>query len=179
MKKVFFNLIVLLISTSAFTQVKVYEGKETIPTYKKGADVPSPIFYTGRGVQGAAGHMYPYPAQTNLGEELTMETYNMVYLENEYLKVAILPEFGGKLFSAFDKTNGHELFHRNSTIKPDLIGTLGAWISGGIEWCYPHHHRTTTLMPSDYYIVENDDGSATVWVGETEKDIRLRGIILP
>ena len=109
------------------SEVKIYEGKETIPTYKKGADETSPIFYTGRGVQGAAGHIYPYPAQTNLGDKLTMETYDMVYLENEYLKVTILPAFGGRLFSAIDKTNGHELFHRNSTIKPDLIGTLGAW----------------------------------------------------
>ncbi|MDR1919448.1 MAG: DUF5107 domain-containing protein, partial [Tannerellaceae bacterium] len=157
--------------------VKVYEGKEEIPTYKKGADETSPIFYTGRGVQGAAGHIYPYPAQTNLGDKLTVETYDMVYLENEYLKVTILPAFGGKLFSAIDKTNGHELFHRNSTIKPDLIGSLGAWISGGIEWCFPHHHRTSTLLPADYVTVKNEDGSATVWVGETERDLSLRGVI--
>ncbi|MDR1335332.1 MAG: DUF5107 domain-containing protein [Tannerella sp.] len=159
------------------TPVKVYEGQETIPTYKRGADETSPIFYTGRGVQGAAGHFYPYPAQTNLGDKLTMETYDMVYLENEYLKVTILPAFGGKLFSAIDKTNGHELFHRNSTIKPDLIGTLGAWISGGIEWCFPHHHRPTTLLPVDYATVQNADGSATVWIGETERNLGLRGVI--
>ena len=159
------------------SEVKLYEGKETIPTYKKGADETSPIFYTGRGVQGAAGHIYPYPAQTNLGDELTMETYDLIYLENEYLKVSILPAFGGRLFSAIDKTNGHELFHRNSTIKPDLIGSLGAWISGGIEWCFPHHHRTTTLLPADYAMIKNDDGSATIWIGETERDLGLRGVI--
>jgi tetratricopeptide (TPR) repeat protein len=158
-------------------QVKVYEGKETIPTYQLGPNEPSPIFYTGRNVQGAAGHYYPYPAQITLGESLTDVTYDMIYLENEYLKVSILPALGGKLFSAIDKTNGHEIFHRNSTIKPDLIGTLGAWISGGIEWCYPHHHRTTTFMPADYRIETNEDGSATVWVGETEKSLHLRGVI--
>ena len=158
-------------------QVAVYTGKEEIPSYKLGMPEPSPIFYTGRGVQGAAGHIYPYPAQTNLGEQLTTETYDMIYLENEYLKVTILPAFGGRLFSAIDKTNGHEIFHRNSVIKPDLIGTLGAWISGGIEWCFPHHHRTSTLMPADYRIVENEDGSATVWVGENEKTLQLRGVI--
>jgi tetratricopeptide (TPR) repeat protein len=157
--------------------VKVYEGKEEIPTYRRGADETSPVFYTGRGVQGAAGHIYPYPSQTGLGDQLTPVTYDMVYLENEYLKVTILPAFGGKLFSAIDKTNGHELFHRNSTVKPDLIGSLGAWISGGIEWCYPHHHRTSTLLPADYAMVENEDGSATVWVGETERDLSLRGVI--
>lgn len=181
MKKI---MLMLLISIWIFSmqaqnvsEVKVYEGKENIPTYKRGPDESSPVFYTGRGVQGAAGHIYPYPAQTSLGEKLTTVTYDMVYLENEYLKVTILPAFGGKLFSAIDKTNGHELFHRNSVIKPDLIGTLGAWISGGIEWCFPHHHRTTTLLPADYIIEKNDDGSATVWIGETERSLRLRGVI--
>ncbi len=177
LNKVFFSLLVSMTFGNIYSQVRVYEGFEEINTYQRGPDEVSPVFYTGRGVQGAAGHMYPYPAQTNLGDKLTPKTYKMVYLENEYLKVTILPEFGGKLFSAIDKTNGHELFHRNSVIKPDLIGTLGAWISGGIEWCFPHHHRTTTLMPADYMVVENEDGSATVWVGETEKNLRLRGVI--
>ncbi|MDR1782799.1 MAG: DUF5107 domain-containing protein [Dysgonamonadaceae bacterium] len=177
------TLIFCVLSASAITlaqspqRVKIYEGQEVIPTYKMGADETSPIFYTGRGVQGAAGHIYPYPEQISLGEKLSDETYDMVYLENEYLKVTVLPAFGGKLFSAIDKTNGHELFHRNSTVKPDLIGTLGAWISGGIEWCFPNHHRPTTLIPADYRLVENADGSATIWVGETERGLGLRGVI--
>lgn len=158
-------------------QVRVYEGTEVIPTYQKGADEVSPIFYTGRGVQGAQGKVYPYPSQTKLGDSLTDVTYEMVYLENKFIRVKVLPAFGGRLFSAIDKTNGHELFHTNSVIKPDLIGTLGAWVSGGIEWCFPHHHRTSTLMKSDYRMVNNPDGSATVWIGETEKTMDMRGVI--
>ncbi|MDR2496040.1 MAG: DUF5107 domain-containing protein [Tannerellaceae bacterium] len=181
MKKLMTLCLLSILCTTLAAQetakVRAYEGKEEIPSYKRGADEISPIFYTGRGVQGAAGHIYPYPAQLSLGDKLTTETYDMVYLENEYLKVTVLPSYGGKLFSAIDKTNGHELFHRNSTVKPDLIGSLGAWISGGIEWCFPHHHRTSTLLPADYRIVENADGSATVWVGETERDLGLRGVI--
>lgn len=168
---------VLLASGSLFGQVKVYEGRETIPTYKMGKDETSPIFYTGRGVQGAQGKIYPYPSQTKLGSELVDVDYDMVYLENEYIKVKVLPTFGGRLFSAVDKTNGHEMFHVNSVIKPDLIGTLGAWVSGGIEWCFPHHHRTTTMLPSDYRTIENDDGSATIWIGETERTMGLRGVV--
>ncbi|MBT2160874.1 DUF5107 domain-containing protein [Zobellia barbeyronii] len=158
-------------------QVKVYEGQETIPTYKIGTDELSPIFYNGRGVQGAQGKVYPYASQTKLGDSLVDVTYDMVYLENEYILVKVLPAFGGRLFSAIDKTNGHELFHTNSVIKPDLIGTLGAWVSGGIEWCFPHHHRTTTMLPSDYRMITNEDGSATVWIGETEKTRDMRGVI--
>ena len=118
MKKVLFSLLILLFSTISYAQVKVYTGTEEIPTYQIGADELSPMVYTGRGVQGAAGHMYPYPAQTKLGDELSMVSYDMVYLENEYLKVSILPQFGGRLFSAIDKTNGRELFHRNSPHLP-------------------------------------------------------------
>jgi len=147
--KVFLPLIFLYFFTDISAQVRVYEGQETIPTYQLGPNEPSPVFYTGRGVQGAAGHMYPYPAQIRLGEEKSDVVYDMVYLENEYIKVTIAPDLGGKLFSAIDKTNGHEIFHRNSTVKPDLIGTLGAWISGGVEWCFPHHHRTSTFIPAD------------------------------
>ena len=162
---------------NASAQVRIYKGTEIIPTYQKGVDETSPIFYTGRGVQGAQGKTYPYPSQTKLGDSLVDVTYEMVYLENEYIKVKVLPAFGGRLFSAIDKTNGHELFHTNSVIKPDLIGTLGAWVSGGIEWCFPHHHRTTTMMPSDYRMIENEDGSATIWIGETEKTMGMRGIV--
>ncbi|WP_282160603.1 DUF5107 domain-containing protein [Ulvibacterium marinum] len=176
-KRKLLSLFLLSFSFLAFAQVKVYEGTEVIPTYKIGQDETSPIFYTGRGVQGAQGKVYPYPSQTKLGDSLVDVTYEMVYLENEYLKVKVLPAFGGRLFSAIDKTNGHELFHTNSVIKPDLIGTLGAWVSGGIEWCFPHHHRTTTMMKSDYRMVENEDGSATIWIGETEKTMDMRGVI--
>ncbi|WP_161991932.1 DUF5107 domain-containing protein [Flagellimonas algicola] len=171
-------LFFLVLSNGILTaQVKVYEGTEVIPTYKRGADEVSPIFYTGRSVQGAQGKVYPYPSQTKLGDSLIDITYEMVYLENEYIRVKVLPAFGGRLFSAIDKTNGHELFHTNSVIKPDLIGTLGAWVSGGIEWCFPHHHRTSTMLPSDYRMVNNADGSATIWIGETEKTMGMRGVI--
>ena len=168
---------VLFANGNLLAQVNVYKGTEIIPTYKMGDDEISPIFYTGKSVQGAQGRIYPYPSQTNLGNELVDTEYEMVYLENEYLKVKVLPTFGGRLFSAIDKTNGHELFHTNSVIKPDLIGTLGAWVSGGIEWCFPHHHRTTTMLPSDYRMVKNEDGSATIWIGETEKTRDMRGAV--
>lgn len=175
-----FNYLLILFFLATIhsnTQVKIYQGTETIPTYKWGKDEISPIFYTGRSVQGAQGKVYPYPSQTKLGSTLTDETYEMVYIENEFVILKVLPAFGGRLFSAIDKTNGHEMFHTNSVIKPDLIGTLGAWVSGGIEWCFPHHHRTTTMLPSDYRLIKNEDGSATIWIGETEKTIRARGIV--
>ncbi|MBZ0255490.1 DUF5107 domain-containing protein, partial [bacterium] len=102
------------------------------------------------------------------------KTYNALYLENEYIKLCILPELGGRLFYATDKTNGYELFYRQHVIKPSQIGMLGAWISGGIEWCVFHHHRASTFMPMNYRLVENQDGSKTIWFGEIEPRQRMK-----
>ena len=110
----------------------------------------------------------------NLTTEKADKSYQMVYLENEYLKVGILPESGGKIFEAVDKTNGYNFFYRQHVIKPALISLLGAWISGGVEWDVPHHHRATSFLPVQYTIEESADGSKTVWVGELELRDRMR-----
>ena len=70
------------------------------------------------------------------------------------------------MYYAKDKTNDYDFVYHNRVIKPALIGMAGAWISGGIEWNIPHHHRVSTFMPVDYELTENSDGSKTIWVGE-------------
>jgi tetratricopeptide (TPR) repeat protein len=132
------------------------------------------MFYFGRASQGAEGRIYPYPLYDDLTDRKEDRHYRIVYLENEYLKVGILPEIGGRVFSAVDKTNGYDFFYRQHVIKPALIGLTGAWISGGVEWNIPHHHRATTFTPVQYRIEEWADGSRTVWVGELELRHRMR-----
>jgi hypothetical protein len=153
--------------------VKVWEEKVTIPTYLIGEPDPNPQFYFGGESQGAQHRIYPYPAYDNLTTEKKDKTYTMVYLENEYVKIGILPEIGGKVFEAVDKTNGYDFIYHQHVIKPALISLLGAWISGGIEWDLPHHHRATSFLPMQYKVEENADGSKTVWVGELELRDRM------
>ncbi len=98
-------------------------------------------------------------------------------MENDFLELSVLPEIGGRLFSAVDKTNDYDFFYHQHVIKPALIGMLGAWISGGVEWCAFHHHRNTTFMPIDYTLAENSDGSKTIWFGETERRHRMKWLI--
>ncbi|RPJ85905.1 MAG: DUF5107 domain-containing protein, partial [Acidobacteria bacterium] len=105
------------------------------------------------------------------------KTYQAVVLENEYVKILILPEIGGRVHGAEDKTNGYVWLYWQRTIKPGLISMTGAWISGGIEWNFPHGHRPSGFMPVDHRIVKHPDGSATVWVGETEPVYRMRWLI--
>lgn len=154
--------------------VKVWEQEVAIPTYAAGEPEPNPIFYFGRASQGAQGRVYPYPLYDSLTNVKTDKTYRMVYLENEYVRIGILPEIGGRLFEAVDKSNNYDFIYHQHVIKPALIGLIGAWISGGIEWNIPHHHRATTFLPVQSKIEENSDGSKTVWVGELELRQRMR-----
>ena len=139
-----------------------------------GAARSESAFLFWRRLAGAQHRIYPYPAYDNLTTEKVDKSYKMVYLENEYVRIGILPESGGKIFEAIDKTNGYNFFYRQHVIKPALISLLGAWISGGVEWDIPHHHRATSFLPVQYTIEENADGSKTVWVGELELRDRMR-----
>ena len=150
------------------SEVTFQDGFITLPTYAPGGYDKTPIFYTGRVYQGAQGRVYPYPMQDVLHDEKRDERYRYLTLENRWLKMGILPEHGGHLLNFTDRRSGYEIFYRQHVIKPALIGMLGAWISGGVEWNFPHHHRPTTAMPIDWRMTERPDGSKTIWIGETE-----------
>jgi tetratricopeptide (TPR) repeat protein len=162
------SLIVSPRPASAAAAVKVYERDEVIPTYLSGPPDPNPMFYFGRESQGAEGRIYPYPLYDNLTNQRGEKSYHLVYLENEYVKIAIAPEIGGRLLLALDKTDNYDFIYHQHVIKPALIGLIGAWISGGIEWNIPHHHRATTFLPVQWRTEESADGSKTIWVGELE-----------
>ncbi|MBQ6338079.1 MAG: DUF5107 domain-containing protein, partial [Kiritimatiellae bacterium] len=157
--------------------VQMKEDKITLPTYAPGGYDKTPVFYTGRVYQGAQGRVYPYPMQDVLHDEKVDETYKYLTLENDWLQMGLLPEHGGHLLNFTDKQTGFETFYRQHVVKPALIGMLGAWISGGVEWNFPHHHRATTAMPIDWKLASNKDGSKTVWIGETELRRRLKWTI--
>jgi tetratricopeptide (TPR) repeat protein len=177
MKRVLLFGVVLLWAVDAGAAVTVREESITIPTYLAGEPDPNPMFYFGRNSQGAEGRVYPYPLYDSLTDIKSNQTYRIIYLENEYVRVGVLPEIGGRLFEAVDKSNGYNWVYRQHVVKPALIGLIGAWMSGGIEWNIPHHHRATTFLPVQSRIEENADGSKTVWVGELEIRQRMRWVV--
>jgi tetratricopeptide (TPR) repeat protein len=172
-------ILALLTATPAQAQsrARVWEEPLTLPTYEVNPPDHNPRFYAGRAYQGAQGRVYPYAMIDDLTDNRVQKTYRAVYLENEYIKVCILPELGGRVLSAVDKTNNYDFFYRQTVIKPALIGMIGAWIAGGIEWNFPHHHRPSVFMPVDYTIENHPDGSATAWVGEMELRHRMRWVV--
>ena len=153
--------------------VKAWEGTIDLPTYIVNAPEKAPLFERDFAYQRAKRCVYPYAMNDNPTRIKVDSTYKALYIENDYVKVCVLPDLGGRLFYATDKTNGYEIFYRQHVIKPANVGMLGAWISGGVEWNVFHHHRVTSQMPTDYRIVDNGDGSKTIWVGEVERRHRM------
>lgn len=156
------------------SNAKVYEKIMSIPTYGVGCEEKNPMFFEKRVYQGSSGKVYPYPVIEKIYDEKHDKEYNAVILENDWLYVIVLPEIGGRIYTAYDKTNGYDFVYHNKVIKPALVGLLGPWISGGIEFNWPQHHRPTTFKSVNYQIKKYFDGSASVIVGESEAMFGLK-----
>ncbi len=156
--------------------VKAWREKVTIPTYEVGKAEKAPMFLEKRVYQGSSGVVYPYPVIESIADEPVAHEWNVVWLENEYIKVMVMPELGGRIQMAYDKIKQRHFVYYNHVIKPALVGLAGPWISGGIEFNWPQHHRPSTYMPVDCDIVENEDGSVTVWVNEMERMFHQKGM---
>ena len=156
--------------------VQAWKEKVVIPTYEVGTPEKAPMFLEKRVYQGSSGVVYPYPVIERIADEKTDKEYQAVFLENEYIKVMILPELGGRVQMAYDKIANRHFVYYNRVIKPALVGLAGPWISGGIEFNWPQHHRPSTYLPVDCTIEEFPDGSVTVWVSEMEQMFHQKGM---
>jgi tetratricopeptide (TPR) repeat protein len=157
--------------------VQAREETVTIPTYPAPAADLNPMFVEKRVYQGSSGKVYPSPFTDRVLDDKRDHVYRAVFLENEYVKLMILPEIGGRIHVGQDKTNQFEFFYHQHVIKPALVGLLGPWISGGVEFNWPQHHRPSTFMPVDYSIEECADGSKIVWLSEHEPMNRMKGMV--
>jgi tetratricopeptide (TPR) repeat protein len=161
-------LIALAPAVSHAARATVQEIDLEIPTYQLGpADKNPPLWDL---------KVYPYPRLTDITRQQASKTYRAVVLENDYIQVIVLPELGGRIYAALDKTNGdHDFIYRNHVIKPGLVALRGAWISGGIEWNFPTlGHTVHTVSPVPFKVIEGKDGSVSCVVGTTEWARRMR-----
>jgi len=146
-----------------------------IPTYGIGKADKNPMFLEKRVYQGSSGKVYPLPVVDKILDEKSDQPYTAVWLENDYIRVMVLPELGGRIQRAYDKTNGYDFVYYNEVIKPALVGLTGPWISGGIEFNWPQHHRPTTYGPTDWRVTENADGSKSVELSEVDQMYGTKG----
>src|SRR5438552_16406431 len=151
---------------------RVWEAPLVIPTYELGPPNPYPALLDWQRRKWRP--VYPYQFLDALTNEPTEKSYNAVYLENEYLRVTVLPELGGHLYEIFDKITNRDVLYSNPVVKYAMVALRGAWVSGGIEWNFPDGHTLTTVAPIDYAMRTEADGSAAVAVGDTERVQRMQ-----
>src|SRR3954464_7950579 len=142
--------------------VTVRRESVVLPTYEPAAPDRNPMFLEARVYQGSSGRVYPLPFYDRIAEKSTPRNWDAIFLENEFLSVMILPELGGRIHRLLDKTNNYDVIYYQPVIKPALVGLAGPWISGGIEFNWPQHHRPSTFMPADVQTEVHADGSITV-----------------
>ena len=149
-----------------------------IPTYAPPEADIVPMFAETRVHQGTTGNPYPNRVVQQITHDKTIDKeYTVVRLENDYIRVIVLPELGGRIFEAYDKVNGYNFLYRQHVIKPAMIGAYGTWISGGLEFNWPFHHRPSTFMPVDFTTEEQEDGTAICWLSECDPTERTRGAV--
>jgi tetratricopeptide (TPR) repeat protein len=76
----------------------------------------------------------PYTMQDGYTREKGPFTLKALILENEFLKAVVLPEYGGRLWSLYDKERRRDLIYENPVFQPANLAIRNAWFSGGVEW---------------------------------------------
>jgi len=115
------------------------------------------------------GRLYPYnrfDGYTTMG---TDQTWEMIVMENDYIKLWINPSVGGKIWGAIEKSTGKEFIYFNHTAKFRDVAMRGPWTSGGMEINMGIiGHSPSCSAPVDYKTVENEDGSVSCFIGATD-----------
>ncbi len=145
--------------------VKSWEGSVTLPINAWHDDPQPDVFLRLRRWQ----LVYPYPRNEIVDDATTNRTFRALFVENEYLRLTVLPELGCHLYSAFDKINRREVFHRCLEIHPGPLGRRGSWAPLGIEFNFPSAHSPSTLSQIDAVLRRNEDGSASIVMGDVDR----------
>ena len=118
-----------------------------------------------------------WDAYAAVTKQATARTFTAIILENEYLRLSILPELGGRIYEAIFKPTGHNMFYRNPVLKPTRWGheTQGWWLAvGGMEWCLPVEEHGYEWGQPWSYSIDQGNGQASVTVWDTQASDRLR-----
>ena len=156
--------------------VKAWQQPVVLKTYLPAEPDPNPLFLEKRVYQGSSGKVYPLPVIDRVATEPCEHAWQAVHIENEYLRLMIMPELGGRIHVGYDKIKGCDFFYRQNVIKPALVGLAGPWISGGVEFNWPQHHRPATFLPVEIAIERGEDGSVTAWCSDHDPLSRMKGM---
>lgn len=157
-------------------QVRAWREPVVIDTYEPDEPSPYPAYLDQRVYQGSSGAVYPMPFVERVSDVKVQRSWDAIHLENDYVRLMLLPELGGRIHVGHDTTRNYDFFYRNDVIKPALVGLLGPWVSGGVELNWPQHHRPATYLPTEATIEHEDDGSVVVWCSDHDPFTRMQGM---
>ena len=161
MKKVIVIVFGILALQPSFAQeATISQSEQVMRTYP--FSDPDPVANPSKAI-------YPYFRFDGFSTKAIDEEWTVVTLENEYIKLNILPEIGGKVWGAIDKKSGKQFIYSNDAVKFRDIAMRGPWTSGGIEFNFGIiGHAPTTATPVDYCTAKNGDGSVSCWLSSYE-----------
>lgn len=156
-KKILLVCITIAIVSCTNKTAKIKEYRLTLPTYS---------FSDPEAIPKPDRNYYPYTRFDGYEKQADSLKWTVIEMENRYIKVYILPEIGGKIWGAVEKSTGNEFIYKNSVVKFRNIAMRGPWTSGGIEFNFGTiGHAPTTATPVDYTVKNNSDGSVSCFVG--------------
>ncbi len=148
----------------------ITEETQTIKTYSFSDPDPVPILARSRNKA-----IYPYFRFDGFSSEGRDQIWKVVKLENDFIQVFVLPEVGGKIWGAIEKSTGRDFIYRNEVMKFRDVAMRGPWTSGGIEFNFGLiGHTPATATPVDYVLQEDADGSVSCIVGSIDLPSRTQ-----
>lgn len=155
-------------------EAAIKEEKQVFKTYPFSGPDPAPIM-TRSSMPESGPRLYPYFFYDKLSYTPVDRQWNVVRMENPYIQISVLPEEGGKLIGAVEKSTGREFIYYNHVRKFRHIALRGPWTSGGIELNFGIvGHTPATATPVDYLVRKNPDGSVSCIVGNIDLPSRTQ-----
>ena len=153
----FITFLTSFLQCSAQQTAVVREYNKTFTTYP--FSDPNPI-------PDPSSKIYPYFRYDGFTDKAVQKEWKIVELENDFIKIMILPDIGGKIWSAVEKSTGRDFIYYNHVVKFRDIAMRGPWTSGGIEANYGIiGHTPACATPVDYTTITKQDGSVSCIIG--------------
>jgi hypothetical protein len=149
--------------------IKIFETTRVLPYYRPISLTSLPLIYQRE-------HLFPYVSYGDTESSPVARAFRMVVLENEFLRVEVAPELGGRVYSLFDKRIGKEILFSNPVVKPVRILPVWGFISGGIEFNFPIAHSPTSIAEVGCRTGQSD-GYGFIRVGEREARTGMEWVV--
>ncbi|HWK08016.1 MAG TPA: DUF5107 domain-containing protein [Puia sp.] len=134
----------------------IREYQQSFPTYPFSDPSPIPLLT----------QVYPYFRYDGFTDKAVDKSWKVVELQNDYIRLLILPEIGGKIWAAIERSSGRPYLYYNHAVKFRDVAMRGPWTSGGLEANYGIiGHTPNCATPVDYVTRVNEDGSVSCTIG--------------